>query len=461
MFLSFLLFINLLQQTSPADTFDYHTVTTELPIIEISPFRGEPYIFEVTQPYINLDKNLLSFLDISNNRALPTPRFFSYYSILENVTLQSSDFMGNIICPSYILHNRYISMMPSPTTLNYSSFPSYLILKKFDKEIPFTQIRLIRDRDENENIQFLFGRNVTKYGNFNASADYYEEALGTKLGVGFYGGIKLPFNTSSNLIFYSSKDERTGFPVEQNLISFSLKRKEGRINLFRKKDERYETSGLNSDIYIPLPYQELTVGFDYPNIDSTNYTILVVDRINTHPLLYIVPRFAIDNNKDYSLSLGTGFHPLVDMFIYGNLLYDKYGTYYSSLGCRFRGEKSNIESFVFWSDVFTTETSGFTAFYNGEIISDFYLATVAIVNLNGDNYLYFQPLYQKSFKKGKFKPGIFSGIQYEYYQTSSEVITNAGIVLEIIDVSLYFILDDINESENRMYRFGVQWNFYD
>jgi hypothetical protein len=460
MFLSLLLFINLLQQDSPADTFYYHTVTKTLPTVAVSPFRGEPYNFEVTQPYINLDKRVLFSLDIFNNRNLPTPNFFSFYSILENVTLQSSDFTGNTICPSYILQNRYMSLMPSPTTLSSELYPTYLILKKFDKEIPFTQIRLIRDKEENENIQFLFGRKVTKYGYFNASADYLEEAVGTKRSVGLDGGAKLPFSTSTHLIFYDIKDERVGIPIEQHLLSISLKRKEGRINLFRKKDGGNKTTGINSDIYIPFPYQELTVGFDYPSFDSTKYNILLIDRINPHPLLYIVPRFVIDNDKDYSLSLGTGYHPMVDMFIYGNLLNDKYGTYHSSVGFRFRMEKSNIESFIFWSDELTEENSGITAFYDGELITDAYFTSLIIVKLSGDTHIFFQPLYQKSMKDGKFKPGIFAGIQYKSYQQSSEIIVNSGIILEIIDVSLYFILDDVNDSEKRMYRFGVQWNFY-
>ena len=40
-------------------------------------------------------------------------------------------------------------------------------------------------------------------------------------------------------------------------------------------------------------------------------------------------------------------------------------------------------------------------------------------------------------------------------------MVNAGIIIAVVDVSLFFVFDDINDIEQREYRFGVQWNFYD
>ncbi|TES93144.1 MAG: hypothetical protein E3J87_02880 [Candidatus Cloacimonadota bacterium] len=458
MFFSIFLFFSLLSQDTLTDSLHYYPTLKKIPELEVSPFRGEPYIFEVTQPYLNLDERTLSFIDISNQRNIPYPPDFNYFSFLQNIPFENTDFVGYVICPAYILQNLYITLFPSPTSLfNSNGSPAYLRLRGFNKKVPFSQIRLFRDKAKNENMQFTFGRNITKYGRFNAAADYLDESEGTKRSIGLDTEVDLPFNTSSHFIFFDIKDEKPGYPIEQKLLSFSVSRKEGIISLFQKRDDGKEYIGGASDLYLGLPYQKITVGFDFPSFDSSYYQAIFVDRINPTPLLYIVPKLVVDAEKEHSLSLGAGYHPQVKLFVYGNVLYDKEGTIYSSIGIRTKRKKSRFESFIFWRDVLTKEGSGAALFYNGEVSPNFYLTSLLVSRLDGENFIYLQPLYQKPFKKGKLKPGIFSGIGYN----RDGMTVNTGIVIEIIDVSLYFVFDDVIDSEKREYKFGVQWNFYD
>ncbi|OQX52371.1 MAG: hypothetical protein B5M53_08755, partial [Candidatus Cloacimonas sp. 4484_209] len=64
-------------------------------------------------------------------------------------------------------------------------------------------------------------------------------------------------------------------------------------------------------------------------------------------------------------------------------------------------------------------------------------------------------------KKGKLTPGIFFALLYPKSETLSMVQFNIGTVVRIVDVSFYFVFDDVNSYEERSYRFGVRWDFYD
>jgi hypothetical protein len=457
MFLSLLLFFYILPENLPTDSLHYFNIFKEIHKVEVSPFRGEPYIFEVTQPFLSFnEKSLLSF-DISNKGKIPLPPNLNYYSTVQNIAFEE-----NAICPPYLNQNLYTTFSPSPTSLNDTiGFPVYLTVKGFNKSIPFSQLRLFRGKKENEHIQFTFGKNITRYGRLNITADYLEEKTGTKRSIGFDTDLKLPFNASSHFLFLDIQDETSTTPLGEQLLFFSISRKEGTLRLFRKTISEEEKIGTVSDIYLHLPYQHITVGFDYPNINSSYYQLILVDMINPFPLIYVVPRFLIDANKEYSVSLGSGYHPLVDLFLYGNVHYDKNKTLHFSLGLRNRTKKWRFESFIFSQNKEVKENSGLAISYNGEVFSNFHLSSLIVTKLNYNYFFYLQPFYEKPFKNGKLRPAIFSGLQYTRDDIEDEIMVNVGIIIAIVDVSLFFVFDDINDIEQREYRFGVQWDFYD
>ena len=452
MFLSLLLLVSFFHQEIPADFYQFDPALKKISEIKISPFRGEPYIFEVTQPFLPLNEKNLTLFSITHKGNIPFPPNINYYSILQNVSFQE-----NVMPPPYLAGDIYFKFSPSPIFLSATNrFPFYLTVKKFNKDIPFSQILIFRDKSENENMQFTFGRNITKYARFNIAADYLEQSYKTKRSFGFDTDIKLPFETYSHFLFINIKDETSAYPFEDKLMSFSVSRKEGLVRLFKKTVKGREEMGIISDIYLRLPYQRITLGFDYPNFDSTYFRALLIDIVNPVPLLYIVPRFIIDANKEYSASLGMGYHPLVDLFVYGNILMNKDKEIYSSIGLRAKSEKFRLEGFIFSKNEEPEDNSGLVLFYNGEFLTDFYLFSYILAKLKGNNFIFIQPLYQKSFMNGKLKPGIFSGIEYN----GEETFINAGILIEIIDVDLYFVFDDINDNELRQYKFGVRWDFF-
>lgn len=452
MFFPILLLYSLLCQDILTESIRYYPILKEIPEAEVSPFRGEPFMFEVTQPFVNLDGRILSFFDISNKGKIPFPADFNYHSLLQNITFEE-----NAMCSPYLAQNLSITFLPSPTSLFYmKSFPVYLTLKGSNKKVPFSQIRLFREKEERENMQFTFGRNITRFGRFNIAADYLEESAQTRRSIGLDTDITLPFKISSRFLFLNVKDEITADPFEDKFLCFMVSRREGIISFFKRTLSGKEETGISSDIYLRLPYQVITVGFDYPDLNSSHYQVLLIDRFNPIPLLYIVPRIVFDTNQEYSVSLGSGYHPLVDLFLYGNVLYDKDNTVHSSFGLRKRSKKYRFESFIFSRNKETRDHSGFVLFYNGEVFSHFHLSSLIVTKLKGEPSIYIQPFYERPFKKGKLTPGIFSGVECN----GDETTVNSGITINIIDVSLYFIFDDININEKRSYRFGFQWNFY-
>ncbi len=468
MVLALFLVLTLLPQDTTTVDIRYFPILKKIPVIEKSPFRGEPFIFEVTQPYVRFDERVLSFLDIANQSTIPYPdamHNFKWHAVFNHVGLLNEDFSGNVYAPPYLLQNLYINFAPTPTLLyGTTTFPSYLSIKEFNKQVPFSQIRLFRDKEENENIQLTFGRSITRSGRFNIAADYTEEPTGTKRSIGLDAGFDLPFATSSHFLFYDSKDERTGFPLEQQLLLLSLARKEAMIGMYRKQENNIETIGVLSDIYLHLPFASITAGFDYPNIDSSYYQFSLIDRINPVPLLYVVPRFTVDKDKNYAVSLGTGYHTAVNGFIYANVCYDSDEVVHTSFGFRAKTENACLESFLFWTDVFTEEHSGAALFYDGKLLTNLWTSSLFLLRLDGTYTIYLQPLLEKPFKNGKLRPAIFTGIQYEHTGThtfNEEIGMNAGFILTIIDVSLYFVFDDITDSEKRQYKFGVSWDFFD
>ena len=455
--LFYLFFIlSLLPQDIPQDSIHYYSVLKKIPVITVSPFRGEPYILEVTQPFLYLDENFLSFIDISNKGSVPLPPYFQYYSLLNNIIFEEGNFI-----PPYLNQNLVLTFSPSHTYLQEpGSFPLYFFLKSFNQEVPFSQIRLFRDKKENEHMQFRFGRDITKYGRFNISADYTEETTETDRSIGLDTEMKLPLSTMAKFCFIDIKKDTSYLSFEDKFMFLSLTKKEGNIGIYKKEIEGEEQMGMLSDIHISLPLQGLTMGFNYPNFDSSYYRFLLVDRINPTPLLYIVPRFSCDVNRDYTASLGTGYHPLVNLFVYGNMFTDTSKTLSPSLGIRAKNDECYLEGFIYTRNKEPKENSGVVLFYSGLIFSDFHISTLMTTKFTGTSFLYLQPLYRKSFKNGKLKPCIFSTMIYDRNNEENEMILNAGLIIQIIDVSLFFVFNDVNSMEKRVYNFGVQWDFY-
>jgi hypothetical protein len=458
MFLSLLLIFTFLPQEYSPDSLDLYPVFFEKPVKKISTFRGEPYIFEVTQPYIQFDEKSLSFFIASNKGVVPHPLFLEQYPTIDDIPFQSATPF-----PPYLSQEQNSTFIPSPLSLSAGTlgiYPSYPIVKKFRKEIPFSQIQLFRDKEENEHMQFTFGRNITQYVQFNVAADYIDRSPFTERSFGFDADVALPFNTTSHFLLIDTKNDSVS-QIDDKLLAFTLSRKQGSVTLYRKTLGGIDELGTLSDLYLNLPFQRITLGFDYPNFDSIYYQTLVTDIINPFPLLYIVPRFVIDSEKDYLSSLGIGYHTMVDIFVYGNILVDKDQSLFSSIGIRSKSENHRFEGFLFSKNEEVKDNSGAVLFYNGEFFTNFHLLSTILARGNGNHYFYVQPLLQRSFKQGNLKPGIFWGIEYDHMREGNELVMNAGIILEIIDVDLYFIFDDIDNEDLRQYKFGVRWDFFD
>jgi|GEM_PF-4659386 len=457
MFFSFFLFLSLVSQETYLDNLHFYPFVLKPQQIQTSPFRGEENIFEVTQPYILFLKTDLLFYDITNNKKIPFPGKFAYHSEIGNLPFQE-----NFEIPAYISESIYFNTVQSVySPVNSDAYPVYLIPKRFRAQTPFSQIRLFKRKTGAENIEFSFGRNITEYGRVNIAADYLDETSGTKRSVVLDTDFELPFNNHSHLIFLNTKDDNYSNPFENSLTYFSISRKQGDIGLFRKNMGAEDIFALVSNIRLSIPHQEITFGLDYPNFDSTNYLITLIDRINAPPLFYFVPRFVIDADKEYALSLGLGYHPTVDIFLFGNILSRKQGKFFYNLGLRKRTNNALFETYVYSPKKAVPDSSGIVLFYDGNVLPDLSISSVIATKLNAEYFLYIEPLYQKTFKEGKLKSGIFCGIQYPGDDIHKETNINVGILTQIVDVSLYFILDQVNSNEDREYRFGVQWNFYD
>jgi hypothetical protein len=447
----------------------YFPALLEAPKYEISPFRGEPYLFEVTKPYLNFDEGLLSFLEIANQGVIPYPHDLQYVASLQDVYLEELDDTETPLHAPYIFQNLFITFEPSPVFRAASTpFPSHLVIRQFDREVPFSQIRLFRDKDENEKMQFTFGRDITRYGKLNVSADYHERFARSKRSLGFDGSVSLPFGFSSRFTAYTAKDEIPTMPREQKLLFASLSRKEGMVGVYRTGIGMDETTGFIANGYLYLPFQALTAGFDLPSIDSTYYRVHLVDRINPVPLLYIVPRLTIDANKDYLASLGIGYHLGIDAFAYTNVSFDTSKTAFGSLGFRIRKKNGYFESFVFGSSEDLRDYGGIALMAHGELSPNFNLTCLLLTRLTGTSFIYLQPVVKKSFKKGKLTPALFVGVQYPRtgdiegsYGDLEDGAYNAGFMVEIIDVSLYFTFNDVTDPGLRTYKFGVRWDFFD
>ena len=120
MFLTLLLFFYILPENLPTDSLHYFNIFKEIHKVEVSPFRGEPYIFEVTQPFLSFnEKSLLSF-DISNKGKIPLPPNLNYYSTVQNIVFEE-----NVICPPYLNQNLYSTFSPSPNILFHNSKNSF------------------------------------------------------------------------------------------------------------------------------------------------------------------------------------------------------------------------------------------------------------------------------------------------------------------------------------------------
>ncbi len=447
----------------------YFPALIEAPTYEVSPFRGEPYLFEVTRPYLNLDERALSFLDIANQGVIPYPHDLQYAASLQDVYVEQLDSVETTLHPPYLFQNLFITFEPSPANQNSTTiFPSHLVIKQFNRRVPFSQLRLFRDQEDNEKMQFSFGRNITQYGTLNIAADYLEQYTRSKRALGFDGSLKLPFGFSSGFAAYTVKDEIPTVPAEQKLLFGSLSRKEAMVAIYQSGVGAEETIGMIANGYLNLPFQAVTIGLDYPSIDSAYYRIHLVDRINPLPLLYLVPRLTIDADRNYHSSLGIGYHLGVDAFAYGNVSFDTSKTAFGSLGIRVRSKNAYFESFVFGSSEDLREYGGIAFLANGEFSKNFHLTCLVLTRLNGSNFIYLQPVLKKSFKKGKLTPALFAGVQYP--RTGSiegsmgdrdKGAYNAGFMVTIIDVSLYFVFEDVTDPDLRMYTFGVRWDFFD
>lgn len=468
MILSLLLACTFAVQDSVEVEIRYFPAFLEAPTYRVSPFRGEPYLFEVTRPYLNLDEEALSFLDVGNQGVIPYPHAIRCAAVLEDVPIEPVDSAETVLHPPSLFQNLLITFDPVLSGKEHTSFASHLVLKQFTHEVPFSQIRLFRDQEESEKMQFFFGRNITRYGTINIAADYTEQYTRSKRAFGVDGSLLLPFGFSSHFVAYTAKDEMATIPDEQKLLFGALERKEGTVALYQSGTGLTETTGVIAHGYVNLPFQAATVGLDYPSIDSTYYRIHLIDRINPLPLLYVVPRFTIDSDKNYRSSLGVGYHLGVDIFLYGNVSIDSSSTTFSSLGIRARGERGYLESFFFGSSEDLWDYGGFAFMVNREFSPYLHLTALALTRLNGTNFIYLQPVVKKSFKEGKLTPALFAGVQYPRTGNiegstgaQDEGAYNAGLAVTIIDVSLYFVFDDVTDPDLRTYKFGVRWDFFD
>ncbi len=451
MFFSFFLFLSLISQETYFENLHFYPFELKPQQIQISPFRGEQNIFEVTQPYVLVLKENLLFYDVTNKKSIPFPGY-KYQTVINYITFDES-----FTVPAYISQNIYFSTIQVYSPVNSDVYPAYVMPMSFQAQVPFSQIRLFKKKTGSENIEFSFGRNITKYGMFNIAADYLNQTAGTRTSIAIDSDFKLPLNNHSHLIFLNIKDDNYTNPVENSLTCFSISRKQADINFFRKNTHAEDILGLVSNVYFTVPHQKITFGFDYPNFDSTNYLITLIDRINTPPLFYFVPRFVIDANKEYALSLGLGYHPTDDAFLFGNILKKEKNALYYNFGFRTRAYNAHFEAYVYSQEDFPEDSSGIVLSYNGNVFPDLSISSLIVTNFNTETFAYIEPFYRKPFKEGKLKTGIFSGIGYN----QDTVTVNTGILIEIINVSIYFVFDDIIDSVQREYKFGVQWNFYD
>lgn len=468
MILSLLLACTIATQDTTGIEIRYFPALLEAPTYEVSPFRGEPYLFEATRPFLNLDQPALSFLDIANQGIIPYPHDIQYVASVEDVPVEQLDSVETVLHPPYLFQNLFITFEPGPPDQKSTTiFPSHLVVKQFSHNIPFSQIRLFRDQDENEKMQFSFGRNIGTFGAINVAADYLEQYTRSKRALGFDGSVKLPFGFSSRFTAYTAKDEIAAIPAEQKLLFGSLSRKEAMVALYQKGTGLEESVGMIANVHLALPFQAVTFGIDYPSTDTTYYRLHIVDRINPVPLLYVVPRFTFDADRNYRASLGIGYHLGVDAFIYGNASFDTSNTF-GSLGIRMRSKKGYVESFVFGSSEDLREHGGIAFMVNGELSRYFHLTSLLLTRFTGTNFIYLQPLVQKSFKEGKLTPALFAGVHYPRTGSTGgslgggdEGAYNAGLMVTIIDVSLYFVFNDVTDPELRTYKFGVSWDFFD
>jgi hypothetical protein len=468
MILSLLIVSIFAVQDSTEIEIKYFPALLKAPAYQVSPFRGEPYLFEVTRPYLNLDEHALSFLDIANQGVIPYPHDIRYAATLEDIYIEHLDTVEAVLHPPYLFQNLFFTFEPAFACSNTTIFLSYLVIKQFNGQVPFSQIRLFRDQEESEKMQFSFGRDITRYGKINIAADYVERYSRSKRALGFDGSVNLPFGFSSRFAAYTAKDEIAAMSDEQKLLFGSFSRKEAMVALYQNGVATEETVGMIANGYLDLPFQSVTIGVDYPSIDSTYYRIHLVDRVNPIPLLYLVPRFTIDADGNHRSSLGLGYHLGVDAFAYGNVSFDTSNTTFGSIGIRTRSQRGYVESFVFGSSRDLREYGGIAFIANGEFSPYFHLTCLAMTRLTGTNFIYLQPVVKKSFKNGKLTPALFAGVQYP--RTGSiegsmagqdEGAYNAGLAVTIIDVSLYFVFNDITDPELRMYKFGVSWDFFD
>lgn len=465
-----LLFVSLFTvQDSVEIEIKYFPALLEAPTYEVSPFRGEPYLFEATRPYLNLDERTLSSLDIANQGIIPYPHDINYTANLYDAWVEHIDSVETVLHPPYLFQNLFITFEPAPLDQSQGTiFPSYLVIKRFNQRVPFSQIRLFRDQEDNEKMQFSFGRGIGQFGDLNISADYLEQYVHSKRALGFDGGVALPFGFSSRFGAYTAKDEIATIPAEQKLLFGSIGRKEAMVALYQSGIGAEERMGVLANGYLNLPFQAITIGIDYPSIDSTYYQIHIVDRFNPVPLLYVVPRVTFDADRNYRSSVGIGYHLGFNTFAYGNVSFDTSKTTFGSLGIRFRSKKGYVESFLFGSSEDLREYGGMAFMANGEFSSNFTITCLALSRLTGTNFIYVQPVVKKSFKQGKLTPALFAGVQYPRTGTiegalggTDEGAYNAGLMVTIIDVSLYFVFNDVTDPDLRMYKFGVQWDFFD
>ncbi len=447
----------------------YFPALLEAPTYQVSPFTGEPYLFEATRGYLNLDAQTLSFFDIANQGVIPYPHDIRYAATLEDAQIEQVDSTETVLHPPYLFRRLLITFDPLFSNTEHSAlFPAHLVLKPFSHEVPFSQIRLFRDQEEREKMQFCFGRNITQYGAINIAADYTEQYSRSKRAFAAVASARLPFGFSSRFAAYTAKDEIISIPDEQKFLFAALERKEAMVALYQKGDGFTETTGLIAHTYMNLPFQALTVGLDYPSFDSTYYRVHLIDRINPVPLLYVVPRFTIDSEKNYHTSLGIGYHLGVDAFAYGNVSFDSSRAVFPCLGIRMRAKAGYIETFIFGSSEDVGEYGGLAFMVNRDFSSYFNLTALTLVMLNGTNFIYLQPVLKKSFKQGKLTPALFGGVQYPRTAHTEgsmggqeEGAYNAGLAIDIIDVSLYFVFNDVTDPDLRMYKFGVSWDFFD
>ncbi|OQX56470.1 MAG: hypothetical protein B5M53_01250 [Candidatus Cloacimonas sp. 4484_209] len=343
MFLPLVFITLLISQDSLTANMQYYPVLKMVPEYEESPFRGEPYIFEVTQPFIKLDERSLLSLNVTNKRSLPLPPNFTFWSFIRNIPFRETAGF-----PPYLVKNLYITLKPPAVSmLDRHKFPVWVSLKDFIGNIPFSQIRLFKKKSESENMQFTFGRNISDFGRFNIAADYIDSTQKTKRSMVLSSNIKLPFNTSSHFIFLDISNDFSYYSFEDKYLFFSVDRKEGNIGIVKKTAGGKDLLGITSNMFFHMPYQRFTIGFDYPDLLSSFYQFIFVDQINLFPLSYIVPRFAIDADRHYTVSLGTGYHPLLNLYVYSNIQKESDKTLYYSFGLRKRMRKAYLEGFVY------------------------------------------------------------------------------------------------------------------